>query len=176
MLSDGGHFENLGLYEMVLRRCHTIVLVDAGQDGDGKFEDLGNAMRKIRIDLGVPITFKQGPTIYPRAQQKPGQYCALADIEYSCVDGEGAVTGQLLYIKPAFYGKEPTDIYNYAQSNPAFPHEPTADQFFDESQFESYRMLGSHIMSVLGGGGKDALTLAQLFEQSRLQIDPPLTE
>ena len=54
-LSDGGHFENLGLYEMVLRRCHTIVVSDAGCDPGCSFEDLGNAIRKIRIDFGIPI-------------------------------------------------------------------------------------------------------------------------
>ena len=57
-LSDGGHFENLGLYEMVLRRCKFILVVDAGQDFDYVFEDLGNAIRKIRIDLGIPIEIK----------------------------------------------------------------------------------------------------------------------
>lgn len=176
MLSDGGHFENLALYEMVLRRCHTIVLVDAGQDGECKFEDLGNAMRKIRIDLGVPITFKKGLEIYSRIAQKPGQYCAIAEIEYSCVDGADAVNGQLLYFKPSFYGHEPTDIYNYAQSNPAFPHEPTLDQFFDEAQFESYRMLGSYIVNTVAGDNRDSLTLPQLFEQARLQLEPAMTE
>src|SRR5262249_8049069 len=56
-LSDGGHFENLALYEMVRRRCRFIVVSDAGCDPDFKFEDLGNAVRKIQIDLGVPIRF-----------------------------------------------------------------------------------------------------------------------
>ena len=58
-VSDGGHFENLGLYEMVLRRCHFIVLSDAGQDAEYTFEDLGNAIRKIRIDLGIPIEMRE---------------------------------------------------------------------------------------------------------------------
>src|SRR5262249_11167637 len=57
-LSDGGHFENLGLYEMVRRRCRFIVAVDAGCDPAFAFEDLGNAVRKIFIDLGIRITFK----------------------------------------------------------------------------------------------------------------------
>ena len=57
-LSDGGHFENLGLYEMVLRRCRVIFVSDAGCDPHCNLEDLGNAIRKVRIDLGVPITFE----------------------------------------------------------------------------------------------------------------------
>src|SRR5262249_58439421 len=56
-LSDGGHFENLGLYEMVRRRCRYMVVVDAGCDPTYTFEDLGNAVRKIAIDLGVKIRF-----------------------------------------------------------------------------------------------------------------------
>src|SRR5262249_39659236 len=66
-LSDGGHFENLGLYEMVLRRCHFIVVSDAGEDPECSFSDLGEAIRKIRIDFGIPIEFDP-MSIYPRSQ------------------------------------------------------------------------------------------------------------
>lgn len=149
-LSDGGHFENLALYEMVLRRCHTIVVSDAGQDGDFKFGDLGGAIRKIRIDFGIPITFEKGVHIYSRKEKKKGYYCAIGNIEYSCVDGAGT-DGTLIYIKPAFYGDEPRDVYQHAVGNEAFPHDPTADQWFDESQFESYRILGSYAISRMWG-------------------------
>jgi hypothetical protein len=147
-LSDGGHFENLALYEMVLRRCHTIVVSDAGQDGDFKFDDLGGAVRKIRIDFGIPINFEQGIKIYSRAQETKGYYCAIGTIGYSCVDGEGT-DGILIYIKPTFYGTEPPDVIQHALSNQSFPHDPTADQWFNESQFESYRALGSHIIGLI---------------------------
>ncbi|HWE02943.1 MAG TPA: hypothetical protein VG326_11095 [Tepidisphaeraceae bacterium] len=151
-LSDGGHFENLGLYEMVRRRCHIIVLGDAGRDPDCTLEDLGNAVRKVRIDMGISITFNDGIKIYGRTPPKPkGRYCAIGDINYTDVDGPEAVNGKLLYIKPEFYGKEPADVFNFAKGCEAFPHESTADQFFTESQFESYRMLGYHTMqSVVG--------------------------
>ena len=66
LLSDGGHFENLGLYEMVLRRCRYIILSDAGCDGDYAFADLANAVRKIRIDFGIDIDFPAGLHIGPR--------------------------------------------------------------------------------------------------------------
>jgi patatin-like phospholipase len=142
-LSDGGHFENLALYEMVRRRCHCIVISDAASDLSFGFDDLGNAVRKIRIDMGVNITFeKMG--IYPRSAQNPAnpKYCALGTIHYDAVDPNG-VNGRVLYIKPVFYGeKETRDVYNYAMTHQTFPHETTADQFFSESQFESYRALG----------------------------------
>ncbi len=151
-LSDGGHFENLGLYEMVLRRCHFVVVSDAGEDPECSFADLGEAVRKIRVDFGIPIEF--GPmSIYPRSQidtlKGPGHNSAIGRIRYSVVDGSAAPDGILVYIKPACYGDEPRDIYEYFKTSKTFPHESTADQFFSESQFESYRMLGSHTMEKL---------------------------
>lgn len=182
-LSDGGHFENLGLYEMVLRRCHVIVAVDGAQDAEGKFGDIGNAVRKIRIDLGIPIEFDH-VAIYPRSSKnddkyKDGKYCAVGRIRYSCVDkvdGRGAEDGVLVYIKPAFYGNEPRDIFNYALAHEDFPHETTADQWFDEPQFESYRMLGSFIMDVIAGDDTSDLSTYQLikkaYKHSKASIPP----
>jgi hypothetical protein len=180
LLSDGGHFENLGLYEMVLRRCRCILVVDGGRDEAGQFADLGNAVRKIRIDCGIPIDFPYLP-IYPRNPegQRRGKYCAIGRICYSSVDGTAEQDdGVLLYIKPAFYGDEPRDIFNYAQTNPQFPHESTADQWFDEPQFESHRMLGSYIMDVICGSGKAPLTLYDLvnkaYEHFAREPSPPV--
>jgi hypothetical protein len=151
-LSDGGHFENLGLYEMVLRRCHFIVVSDGGEDPECAFADLGEAVRKIRIDFGIPIDFGT-MTIYPRSAidtlKSPGHNCAVGRICYSVVDGADAPDGIIVYIKPACYGDEPRDIYEYFKTNPTFPHESTSDQFFSESQFESYRMLGAYTMEKL---------------------------
>jgi hypothetical protein len=131
---------------MVLRRCNFIVVSDAGCDGEFKFEDLGGAIRKIRIDMGIPIEFDKLPRLYPRSQSKTGKkgrYAALGRIRYSEADGtDPRDDGWLLYIKPAIYGNEPRDVVQYAKSSEEFPHETTADQFFSESQFESYRALG----------------------------------
>jgi hypothetical protein len=146
-LSDGGHFENLGLYEMVLRRCHCIVLVDAGADRLLQFEDLGNAIRKINIDLGIPITFpntEASPLSHHKAFAE--HYCAIGKIEYCCVDSADAPSGYLIYIKPQLLGDEPRDVAAYAAAHDAFPHESTANQFFNEAQFESYRHFGSYVM------------------------------
>ncbi|MCU1229755.1 MAG: rane protein of unknown function, contains domain [Acidobacteria bacterium] len=150
-LSDGGHFENLGLYEMVLRRCHRIVLSDAGADRNFSFEDLGNAIRKIRTDLGVPIDIENMDLMTPRADDgsfAEGRYVARGSIRYSAVD-KNAEDGTLIYIKAGIYKDAwfPRDVYNYAKESLAFPHEPTSDQFFSESQFESYRALGRHAIN-----------------------------
>jgi hypothetical protein len=151
-LSDGGHFENLGLYEMVLRRCHFIVVSDAGEDPECTFADLGEAVRKIRVDFGIPIEFDE-IKIFPRSddfmRNRNGRRCAIGRICYSAVDGATVPDGVLIYIKPACYGDEPRDIYEYFKTNKTFPHESTTDQFFSESQFESYRMLGAYTMEKL---------------------------
>ncbi len=174
-LSDGGHFENLGLYEMVRRRCHVIVLGDGGCDGEGTFEDLGNAIRKIRIDLGIPINFPGQLAI--RSRKAPDSLsrkrCAVAEIDYRAVDGSLAQNGVLIYLKPTFYGSEPADVFNYAQANPAFPHEPTSDQFFSEAQFESYRALGSHIVEEILAGQAPAGSLGEFEERVREYLNGP---
>lgn len=149
-LTDGGHFENLGLYEMVRRRCRLIVVSDAGCDPDYTFEDLGNALRKIWIDLGVCIDlhgldllkkrFKERPT---PAKQAP--YWAIGDIRYGEADGGNSQDGLLLYFKSGLHGTEPMNVLSYAIAHGTFPHETTLNQFFSESQFESYRMLGHEI-------------------------------
>jgi hypothetical protein len=149
-LSDGGHFENLGLYEMVLRRCHCIVVVDAGCDPHATFEDLGNAIRKIRIDLGIDIEVNLDALRRAAGSTTCSRHHAIGSIRYDTVDATAAA-GTLLYLKASLTGDEPSDIQDYAARHPAFPHEPTSDQFFDEAQFESYRRLGEHVgWEVLG--------------------------
>jgi hypothetical protein len=152
-LSDGGHFENLGFYEMVLRRCRYVVVSDGGQDQTFTFEDLGNAIRKIYIDFGIRVVI-DNVRLYPRSPDREKKfdnpkYCATGRILYSAIDGNSPEEdGEFVYIKPVFYGSEPRDIYNYASGHDTFPHEPTmTDQFFSESQLESYRGLGEHAVN-----------------------------
>jgi hypothetical protein len=147
-LSDGGHFENLALYEMVVRRCRLIIAVDASCDERCTFDDLGNAIRKIRVDLGVPVAFDADPfDIKPRGEdgtmQKDGGHVAFGRVRYSAVDPL-AEDGHIIYLKPALTGDEPRDVLAYAEASKSFPHESTSDQFFSELQLESYRALGEH--------------------------------
>jgi hypothetical protein len=145
-LSDGGHFENLGLYEMVRRRCHCIIVSDAGCDPGYTFQDLSNAVRKIRIDFSIPIEFPpDGLGMSVAGQGKGNPHLAIGTIRYSVVDGPVA-NGVLIYMKATLSGDEAVDVLNYARSHPDFPHESTANQFFTEAQFESYRTLGLHTL------------------------------
>jgi predicted acylesterase/phospholipase RssA len=139
-LSDGGHFENLGLYELVRRRCRFIIAADAGMDRDFLLEDLANAIRKCRTDLGIEIEIDPG-ALRPDEHGLSSQHHVVGQIRYDLED-EGATPGLLVYFKASLTGDEPADIRNYAAQHPLFPHEPTTDQWFDETQFESYRRLG----------------------------------
>jgi hypothetical protein len=153
-LSDGGHFENLGLWGMVQRRCGVIIVSDAGCDPDYTFDDLSNAIRRIRLDLGIPIDF--GPLGMTRAGQGHGNvHAAIGAIRYGAVDGAGVNDGTLLYIKATLSGDEPVDVTNFAATHPAFPHDSTGDQFFAEDRFESYRALGAHSIETFAGAATD---------------------
>jgi hypothetical protein len=155
-LSDGGHYENLGLWEMVARRCRLVVISDASCDPHYTFDDLSNAVRRIRLDLGVPILFPALP-MTREGQGHTNPHAALGAIRYSAVDGPDAPDGTIVYIKATLSGDEPVDVRNFAATDPAFPHDSTSDQFFDEARFESYRTLGFH--SVLTSA--EALASAQ---------------
>jgi GNAT superfamily N-acetyltransferase len=138
-LSDGGHFENLALYELIRRHCRYILLSDCGADPEVAFDDFGNAVRRIREDFGVEIDIDLS-SLRPVSSGYASQPMAAGTIKYSEED-----VGILLYIKPTLVGKEPPDIAQYAGRNKDFPHETTLDQFYDEAQWESYRRLGEHI-------------------------------
>lgn len=139
-VSDGGHLENLGVYQLLRRRCAVIIATDAEADPDMKFKSLAALIRYARIDLGVRIDIKVEPLRRRNADGESRAHWVVGTIHY----GEGQ-TGKLVYIKSSMTGDEPEDLIQYRNQNSAFPHESTADQFFDETQFEVYRTLGEHI-------------------------------
>ena len=143
-LSDGGHFDNLGLYEVLRRRCRLVVVVDAGQDPGVAYGDLGQALRKAAIDLGVAIDFE--PLMTSGAGATIARV-ATATIRYpdDPPDLLPDDRARLLYLRPYLPPPRGMDVVAYAASHTAFPHDSTVDQFFSESQFESYRGLGCAI-------------------------------
>jgi hypothetical protein len=153
-LTDGGHIENLGLYELLKRRCHLIMAVDAEADPEMNFSSLIELQRHARIDLGVRIELPwrevrmaavktgEAPSEAGRqgtSQPNRGPHCAIGKIHYQ--DG---VSGVLIYVKSALTGDENDYILDYRRRFTSFPHETTSDQFFSEEQFEVYRALGFH--------------------------------
>ncbi|MER2265854.1 patatin-like phospholipase domain-containing protein [Methylobacterium oxalidis] len=145
-LSDGGHFDNLGLYEMLRRRCGLIVAVDAGQDQGYAYEDLSRAIQYAGIDLGVAVEFPRPIKVDEKRLRCEG---AFARITYPARDGRSEAEGRLLYLKPYLSDGLPVEVAACAARRKTFPHDPTLNQFFTESDFENYRRLGALIADAM---------------------------
>jgi Patatin-like phospholipase len=150
-VTDGGHVENLGAYELLKRRCRIVLVVDAEADPKMTFSSFIDLQRYARIDLGVRINLpweKIAETTLRISKEVAeskkitagnGPHCAIGQIDYP--DGGHGV---IVYIKSSVTGDETDYVANYKKRYPLFPHESTADQFFTEEQFEVYRALGFH--------------------------------
>lgn len=149
-LSDGGHFENLGLYELVRRRLKLIIVCDGTADSGFGFDDLANAMEKVRSDFGALIKLDardlENVTLGCERgiASRPGDEIAFAERGYliAKIIYNDRTEGTLLYLNTTLFKAVTADIYGYRKAHEEFPDEPTRDQFFDEKQFEAYRELG----------------------------------
>jgi hypothetical protein len=139
-LSDGGHFDDMGLYELVRRRCRCIVICDGECDADLSFDGLTEAIRKCRLDFGAEIQIDR---ISDMKSIQNKVHVVTGTITYA---EHSDMPGIVIYIKTSLTEDEPADVQNYRHSHPTFPQESTTDQWFTESQFESYRRLGQHIV------------------------------
>lgn len=144
-LSDGGHFENLGVYELIRREVDLIIVCDGAADKDFKFKDFSNLVEKVRLDFGAiidinldPLIPKEGDNHSYGLEKLAGQGHAVGTIRYRNKEKPGF----LVYIKTTLVPELPADIYGYKLTHESFPDESTGDQFFDEKQFEAYRELG----------------------------------
>ena len=171
-LSDGGHIENLGLYELLRRRCRFIICCDAEEDPALNLPSLGLLTSYARMDQGVSISW-ENLSLLRRDERgySRGQWF------YGTIDYGAEGEGQILYLKASLSGREPRDVLGYHAEHPDFPHQSTLDQFFDERQFESYRALGYFIASQLfPERGREVGDIREWFEarkkQARLQLSP----
>lgn len=172
-LSDGGHLDNSGIYQLLRRRCRYIIAGDADADPEHLFDNLARLIRYARLDLGAVIDLDLEPLYLDAESGFCLTHGALARIQY-----DSGRTGLLLYFKPSLTGDEPPTIRSYAAVNPGFPHESSANQFFDEGQFESYRELGEHAVLGLSPddmGGPSRLDSFEDFEGWFYRLDHPLS-
>ena len=161
-LSDGGHFENLAIYELIRRKVSFLWVSDAGQDSGFSFEDLANAIERVRVDFGVNIRFREEQ--YDLTHLIPGsaetdsiatknfaETYNLAKRGYAigAIEYPDAPHGVIVYVKSTLTRGLPGDLYGYKARNSDFPHQTTLDQFFDEDQFEAYRELGYRLTAQL---------------------------
>jgi hypothetical protein len=143
-VSDGGHIENLAIYELLRRRCRFIVAIDGECDPNLSCGSLMQLTRFALIDFGVQIKIDLSRFRRTDDGNAPFHF-TLGEIHYPRLnDGSPAAVGQILYVKLSCTGNEPPHVKHYRLRNSNFPHQSTADQFFDEEQFEAYRALGEH--------------------------------
>lgn len=169
-LTDGGHFDNTGLYELARRRVKTIYFVDGTGDPETGFSSFANAVEKIFIDFDVKVEFGSehsfkdmmvetdvvaGP-IGKRFRLAKSGY-AVATLIYPRIPGrdgrpgKAELRGTLYYVKATMTDGLPPSLYAYKADHSTFPSESTADQFFTEQQFEAYRVLGFALTKTLTG-------------------------
>jgi hypothetical protein len=139
-LSDGGHIENLAVYELLRRKCKFIVCVDGGQEAGMECADLIRLERYATIDLDIAMHYDLSD-LTSQSNGLSRAHAILVKIEYDASMPTKQL-GWMLYLKLAVTGVEPVFLRDYRRENPAFPHQTTGDQFFDEAQFEAYRTLG----------------------------------
>lgn len=174
-LSDGGHFENMAMYELlrVERGVRLIVVCDCGCDPQYQFADLANLMRLVRIDFGIEIEIDRKVTqneFLGKVFGTPEQFapaCSDAHASSKCALLLNVYHNDLslrahrpdarvVVIKPRLIPEVSADLRQYQASSCEFPQEPTADQFFDEAQWESYRKLGLETAKLVFGAGVGA--------------------
>lgn len=176
-LSDGGHIENMAIYELLRRRCKFIISIDGEADPESTFQGHLTLVRHVQIDFGIridPDLTNLRPDLTSRFSQS---HAMLARVQYP----EG--TGLILYLKLSLTGNELEMIKRYRALNPDFPHQTTLDQFFDEEQFEAYRQLGVHVaeglfVRALMAGNARPANVADWFRslaKSMLEPLPPVS-
>ena len=140
-LTDGGHFENLGLYELVRRHCPYIIVSDASADPTWTFKDLARACELVRADFCAETDIDTRP-IHPSGDTG---YSKSAFVRGTITYPSGA-SSKVIYVTTALTSEGlPEDIHGYKRVDKAFPDDSTANQFYDEAQFEAYRELGYRI-------------------------------
>ncbi len=134
-ITDGGHWDNLGLVELVRRRCTRIVCLDASLDPKDSFEPLQAAISLCRSDLGVEID------IDPRPLTRNSDGVAEKDTVIGTIRYGDQEEGRLVYTRATISEATPAALALYANDH-AFPDHSTGDQFFSDDEFEAFRALG----------------------------------
>jgi hypothetical protein len=149
-LSDGGHIENLAVYELLRRRCKFIVCVDGGMEPGMECADLIRLERYAAIDLGIKLHYDLTDLML-QPNGYSNTYGLLVKIDYNPPateaerrdrDPNDAEWGWMLYMKLSMIGYGPGYVMDYKRQHGDFPHQSTSNQIYDEAQFEAYRALG----------------------------------
>ena len=139
-VTDGGHYENLGLVELLRRGCTEIYVFDASNDDFGA---VGDAVALARSELDVEVAVNYDALKPNATTGRSATDCVAGAIEFPTAPGGEAVAGTLYYARLTMTSTSPADTQAYAAQDPHFPHDPTTDQLYTDQRFESYRSLGA---------------------------------
>ena len=144
-VTDGGHYDNLGLVEALRRGADRIVVLDASGDKVDSWFTLGGAIALARADAGVEITLD--PTTMWEPGLRPGQVArpwAHGVFTRQDPDPESDLPrqGQIWVCKLGWWNGAPWDVQAYARSHQDFPCDSTLEQSYDAAEFEAYQELG----------------------------------
>ncbi|HYP48457.1 MAG TPA: hypothetical protein VEQ61_07445, partial [Thermoleophilaceae bacterium] len=140
-ITDGGHYENLGLVELLRRGCTRIYCFDAS--GGRELNELGDAIALARTELGVELEFERSELDLIKEGEVgfAERACARGTIRYT--RGKQAV-GTIVYARTVMAREVPLDLHSFKARDDVFPHHSTVDQLFTDQKFEAYRVLGQH--------------------------------
>ena len=134
-ITDGGHYDNLGLVEALRRRPETIIVLDASNDSENSFRALGEAMATARMDLDCEVIIDPTPMMTHDGAAEVAWVTGTA--RYS-----DRMTATIYFAKAVQLAGTRLDTKVYAGRHSEFPRTGTADQFYGEFDFEAYRQLG----------------------------------
>jgi hypothetical protein len=146
-VTDGGHYENMGLVELIRRRCKYIFCVDASGDRQDTFSTLAGALSLARSELGVavdidPTQMAPDPEVTKtRAENGLPPIVRQTFCRGRIMYPEGE-RGQLIVIKAGVPADAPYDLANYYNHHRSFPCDSTLDQLYDADRFNAYSELG----------------------------------
>lgn len=161
-LSDGGHWDNLGLVELFRRGCTDIWVVSAAGDGPDSFETFAQALALAREEAKVEVEIEleplrarppagdEGPTapgsrrLLQKGSDTPTSPALFVPGRFWYLDEEGRRRrkGTITVIEATIPEGLPWDVHAYAEANSDFPDISTGYQMMDHRDFEAYRMLG----------------------------------
>ncbi|MFD4637872.1 patatin-like phospholipase family protein [Lentzea sp. NPDC058436] len=154
-LTDGGHWENLGVVELLRRRCTHVLCFDASCDQSGEGLDIGRAVALARSELGVDISLDPRPVL-PDAEGVSSRMAVQGDVTYP--PPNHLKSAQLVYAKAVLTPESTWDLHAFKARDGRFPNHSTSQQMFTDEQFEAYRTLGYE-------AGKQAADLLEIPAQ-----------
>jgi hypothetical protein len=174
-VTDGGHYDNLGLVEALHRDADSIVVFDASGDRPDTWYTLGGATALARTDAAVqislnpttmirkygrPASLGRGQVLQPWAygtftrQGPAGRASAAGQENGQHAHREPLAVGKIWICKLGWWDQAPWDVRAYAAGHSTYPCDPTLQQLYDGAEFEAYRELGAAAVGAAAGAGK----------------------